>query len=541
MRQVSKLHNGKVIMTAAIAFAALIAASAGVAETSSPIRSDGGAKGLVAMSDEVFSRLESKFEKRVAAILAMPNMSVPEGAERRYISAKTGDDAADGKTPMTAWRTAARLKGEALAPGAFVLFERGGIYRGSVSTRPGVTYTAYGEGPKPRIYVSPEDGADPAKWERTEVEGIWRYKIGEQDVGTLVFDGGRAHAVKIVPVGHGDGTFTQQFGGRPFNNGYADLAGDLHFWHDYSAKTKFQPHAKGTGYLYLRSRDNPGSRFRSIEFSIRRSGFSVGRNDGVTIDNMCVMYVGAHGVGAGTVKNLKVTNCEFGWIGGSIQAENFFGRAWPTRFGNAVEIYGGCDGFTVEKCYVHDVYDAGLTHQYNIALSGGSSVMQKNVRYADNAIERCNYSIEYFLSGVKNPDSDPSRMENVVIENNYMRDAAVGFCKQRPDVTTGAHIKGWRGSLRNRAAGFVVKGNVFSRSDEMFVEISSELRNPDGSDSMPELSGNVFVGRRGQRFGVLNQGKAEELKYDDELVRRLGARYADNVYAVRGDEAPSGR
>jgi len=528
-------------MTAAITFAALFAASVGVAETPS-VRSEDGAKGLVAMSDEAFARLESRFEKRVAAILATPNMSVPEGAERRYISARTGDDAADGRTPATAWRTAERLRGEALAPGAFVLFERGGIYRGSVSTRPGVTYTAYGEGRKPRIYVSPEDGADPAKWERTEVEGIWRYKIGEYDVGTLVFDGGRAHAVKIVPVGHGDGTFTQQFGGRPFNNGYADLACDLHFWHDYSAKAKFQPHAKGTGYLYLRSGENPGSRFKSIEFSIRRSGFSVGRNDGVTIDNMCVMYVGAHGIGAGTVKDLKVTNCEFGWIGGSIQAEGIFGRAWPTRFGNAVEIYGGCDGFTVERCYVHDVYDAGLTHQYSITLSGGEKpVMQKNVRYADNAIERCNYSIEYFLSGVKGADRDPSRMENVVIENNYMRDAAVGFCRQRPDVTTGAHIKGWRGSLRNRASGFVVKGNVFAGSDEMFVEISSDLRNPDGSDSMPALSGNVFVGRRGQRFGVLNQGKPEELKYDDELVRSLGTRYAGNIYAVRGDAAPSGR
>ena len=61
------------------------------------------------------------------------------------------------------------------------------------------------------------------------------------------------------------------------------------------------------------------------------------------------MYVGAHGVGVGTVKNLKVANCEFGWIGGSIQSEGIFGRNWPTRFGvhnqgTAVELKYDAEG-----------------------------------------------------------------------------------------------------------------------------------------------------------------------------------------------------
>ena len=97
---------------------------------------------------------------------------------------------------------------------------------------------------------------------------------------------------------------------------------------------------------------------------------------------------------AGTVKNLKVANCEFGWIGGSIQSEGIFGRHWPTRFGNGVEIYGGCDGFTVEKCYVHDIYDAGLTQQFGMhSWKGGAPVIQRDIMYSRNVIERCNYSI----------------------------------------------------------------------------------------------------------------------------------------------------
>ena len=68
--------------------------------------------------------------------------------------------------------------------------------------------------------------------------------------------------------------------------------------------------------------------------------------NGAHIDNLCLKYGDCHGVGSGTNEGLTITNCEFGWIGGSIQGESIFGRNHPTRFGNAVEIYGGCDGYS---------------------------------------------------------------------------------------------------------------------------------------------------------------------------------------------------
>ena len=220
---------------------------------------------LVKISDVAIRRIDDLFAKKIEAIENTPNLSVPVGAPRRYLSEK-GDDVADGSTPQTAWRTIERLNREELEKGTYVLFERGGLFRGSVKTCPGVTYTAYGAGPKPCVTTSPMNGADPAKWEKTDAKDVWRCQIGTDDAGTLVFDGGRAHAIKIVPVYNKDGTFSQQYGGKTFNKGYADLSGDLHFWHDYSAATKFKPHAKGSGYLYLKSKENPGSRFKSIEF-----------------------------------------------------------------------------------------------------------------------------------------------------------------------------------------------------------------------------------------------------------------------------------
>ena len=494
---------------------------------------------FVEISTEAKERIDGLFVRRIESIRDTPNMTVPQEAPKRYLSYR-GDDAADGLSPNTAWRTIERLNREKISAGMFVLFERGGLYRGSVKTCPGVTYTAYGKGPKPLITVSPMDGADPEKWEKTDAKDVWRCQIGTDDVGVIVFDGGVAHAIKIVPVYNADGTFAQQYSGKAFNAGYADLEGDLHFWHDYSAKTKFQPHAKGSGYVYLKSKKNPGLRFKSIEFGIKRYAFKVGRNDDVTVDNISVMYVGAHGVGANTMKNLKVANCTFAWIGGSIQAEDLFGRNAPVRYGNAVEIWGGFENFTVENCYVRDVYDAAVTHQFGLgSRKDDKPVYMKNVRYLRNVIERCNYSIEFFLSGIKDGATEPSRMENVVFERNLMRDAATGFCRQRPDAGEGAHIKSWRftgGSDRNRASGFAVKNNVFYRSGDMLVEISSGLFNPDGTDSMPEMTGNVFIGEKRQRFGVLNQGKAVELKYDGRDLAKLGGRYSGNVFAFCGAE-----
>ena len=488
---------------------------------------------LVPLPAAVRERLLQNTERRIAEIRVSPNRDIPAGAPRRYLSAASGDDAADGLTPDTAWKSTERLNREPLEPGTFVLFERGGVYRGGVTAREGVTYTAWGVGSKPRILASPEDGADPARWEQTEIEGIWRYRIGERDVGVIVFDGGKAFARKVLPVRGEDGSFTQCPGGQSFDHGYADLSEDLQFWHDYSAKTRFQPHAKGTGYLYLRSHENPGWRFSSIEFCVNRHGFAVGRRNDVTIDNLSIEYSGGHGVGAWTCSNLTVSHCEFAWIGGSIQTEGPPGQRLPTRFGNAVEIYGGCDGFTVENCYIHDVYDAGVTPQAdrNIA-AGGPPIVQRRIRFAHNVIERCTYSIEYFLSNLGDASEDPSGIEDFAIEGNILRDAAEGFGQHRPVLGRGGHIKAWGGRCSNRARGLVIRGNLFWGSRDMLVDLTATARNLDGSESMPTMERNVFIDRIGQRLGSVNQGRPEGLVYDEEGVARLAARYPNNIFAA---------
>ena len=97
-----------------------------------------------------------------------------------YYVSNSGSNEHDGLSPETAWATLDRVNEAPLAYGDAVFFERGGIWRNTtVETKEGVTYSAYGEGAKPRICASPENGGDSALWslwwEGENGEKIWLY------------------------------------------------------------------------------------------------------------------------------------------------------------------------------------------------------------------------------------------------------------------------------------------------------------------------------------------------------------------------------
>ena len=50
--------------------------------------------------------------------------------------------------------------------------------------------------------------------------------------------------------------------------------------------------------------------------------------------------------------------------------------------------------YQVSNCYIYQAYDAGVTHQ---VTTWGKKRVMSNVLYKDNLIEKCVYSIEYFL------------------------------------------------------------------------------------------------------------------------------------------------
>lgn len=415
-----------------------------------------------------------------------------------YLSAE-GDDRNDGLSPERAIRSLERLNSLDLKPNDCVLLRRGDLWRGRLRAKQGVTYSAYGEGTKPRIYGSPYDAAKEGRWVETEVKNVYVYD-GElaADIGTLVFNHGEAHALKVMMIREEDGSTLHIDTREPFAS-YRDLKRDLEFYHDYKEAKR----------IYLCStQGNPAERFSSIE--LLPKGNIVQAAHDTTFDNLCIKYGGAHGIGSGTVRNLTVKNCELGWIGGSIQSENIFGRNHPTRYGNAVEIYGGCENFMVSNCYIYQVYDAAITHQHQGDTE--ETLVMRNVLYSNNLIEDCVYSIEYFLGREDTPQTH--YMENILISNNLMRRSGYGWGQQRPDKETPAHIKSWSHHT-NRATNFRVTSNIFDRGTHDLLNIAAKHR-----ESLPTLEGNTYIQHRGAKAGSWGS-EGVIYTFDDSVAESL--------------------
>ena len=468
------------------------------------------------VTDEQIAQWRDETDKRIEEIKNTPNMVIPGGATVYYVS-NNGKDSNDGKTPGSAWATLSKVSTATLKAGDYVLFERGGYFRGQLKVQSGVTYSAYGEGEKPIICGSTEDGADPKKW--TNVGGnIWEYETAfDLDVGTLVFNHGEAHAVKWLVFKNEAGEL-EEYKTKTKWNGVQRIKTDLEFWH-----------STENNKIYLYSEENPGKRFSSIEFNRREHAMTGGGSSNVTYDNLTVKYTGAHGIGGGYGANLKVTNCTFEWIGGSIQFVDYSHAApTPVRFGNGVEIYGGCNGFEVSNCYFNQIYDAAITHQYSFD-NGSTSLEDKgqyNVTYKDNVMEYCVYPIEFFLGKI--PANNQSCMDNVVYENNLMWYIGDGLGLQRPDNTSPAGIKGW-GHI-NPVKNFLIKDNLMVYSTAMLIHANFQNKNANGEIGV-KLENNTVVGEYGQCFGMFGYGTRDvKVNYNETIEEYLGALAQNNNF-----------
>lgn len=500
---------------------------------------------MIKATQELLVSLEEACTERRNGILSAGDKLTVRG--QTYYVSNDGDDRNDGLSPECPWRTLRRVSTAPLAEGDGVRFRRGDLFRGSVQTKPGVTYAAYGEGDKPKLYAWDKNLADPSLWEPWDgAHGIWHLTEPILDCGTLVFEGGEAHSRKLIPSYRDGGFVCRDHPSRPFDMA-AEMTEDLDLVCLYDGRLTDIP-SKGEdfpvpiidgesfGDLYLRcDRGNPGAVFGDIEALPRRRVFAIGGNGNVTVDNLCIKYTGEHAIagGGGCLRGLRVTNCEIGWIGGSIQ--HYFGtdpnypeggRGTVTRYGNGIEIYGGCDGYTVENCYIYQVYDAAMTHQIS---TGGGVFRLRNILYRHNLVERCVYSIEYFLE--KDPADTESFMENCEISENMLRFSGYGWGQQRHNTHTPAHIKGW--SYENTARNFRIRGNLFDRAAYRMIHLVAGDR-----ESCPVMEGNTYVQQLGLplgQYGSKEDGEPPVLVFDvhaEETLRTIVGEISPTVYGL---------
>lgn len=427
-----------------------------------------------------------------------------------YVSAE-GDDSADGRSPESAWATISKVNSSIFKPGDAVFFRRGDIFRGALNAPAGITFSAYGSGEKPRLWASPFDGAKHGQWIPTEAPDIYVYSerfLG--DVGCMIFNHGESYALKACV--HFRDKYNRT-NGTSFES-WKDLVEDLSFYHDLGGE--FTECTNEFGLIYLKSvKGNPSERFESIEFNVNEHGITI-YGDNVRINNLHIQYCGCHGIAANTKNGLHVDWCEFEWIGGSMQFYSETGK--PTRFGNAVEIYGSCKDYTVENCYVNQIYDAGLTHQYS---HGEVNVVKMDdVTYKGNLIENCIYSIEYF-NGIADNDAERS-MHHIRISDNIMLNAGYGFGSQRPDQGPDAHIKSW--DSMNFGTDMVYENNIMYRSKHMMLHIATA-----DIKYMPVFRGNIFVQEEGYEFGKLGEfidARCSRVQENGAKLKRYGEHFS---------------
>lgn len=411
--------------------------------------------------NEYIAATDAIAEHRIAEILS-DNTNYSGDHKRIYYISPNGDDKNDGLSPETPFKSLSRL--DNLTGNCAILFERGGVWRGSFTAKLNTTVSTYGEGERPVIYGSKMNYADPSLWEETDTPNVYKLKKRINNAGIVVFNntGVLGNTNELV---------------RQNVKSVKDLKNDL----DYCTE-------RSTLYMYSVDK-SPAERFESIE---------IGENDhilkthgsGITIENIALLYGGGHGVKSDTTAKLTVRNCVFGYIGGSWLSGS-------TRYGNAVEVFGGAKGFAVKDNYMYQIYDTGATIQCNL----GGKCVQKDVSFIGNIIDYCCWGVEFYNTG----GIGEKITENFNISYNIIRNTGYGWGR------TGVG-EAFKSCNINSATDFNVYRNIFNSSIQTLVALQSKP-----GDLNVQFEDNIYIHELGKKFGSRN-GKDYYTSQDLEAI-----------------------
>lgn len=363
---------------------------------------------------------------------------------KNYYVSNSGDDSNDGLSPESAWATVKRVTEASLSPGDAVFFERGGIFREHILyCQKGVSYSAYGEGAKPVITGSPENGADATKWtlygETDDGGKIWLYHRKMRDCGTLVLNGGTG-VRKIAPYWNGDAFMAE--GEQPFDvlSGLRDLSffspadsllrknvaadrATIANW-GIGVPVYDSEYVMSEGELYFRcDAGNPGEVFDSIEFSMRPqdSGdalvYLVADN---TLDNLHI----STGPNCGIMHNedrggkCEIRNCEISFCGGGVLFYDGQGRA--ELAGDGMNIQKPC---VITNNYIHHNADNGITSEFG---DGGINVQISDITIFENLFEYNRQDVQ-FTSFDEDMKANGCVFKDILVEGNYLLYAGGGW------------------------------------------------------------------------------------------------------------------
>jgi len=197
-----------------------------------------------------------------------------------YVDATTGNDNKDGLSTSNAWKTINKVNTSSFAPGDYILFKSGGVWRETL-TVPGsgaednpITFGAYGTGSKPII-----NGADIVSGWTVNSGNVWRANVVTEP--KMVFFNGNAGAEKTS---------------------LAELTQNQTWYWSGSILYIFSTSNPNTAYV------NPG-----VEAGARDYGIRLSSKKHITLEGIDGDYFNKHGVyavssGQFTARNLTMSN-----------------------------------------------------------------------------------------------------------------------------------------------------------------------------------------------------------------------------------------
>lgn len=436
-----------------------------------------------------------------------------------YYIANDGDDSAAGTSPDAAWATIDRLNEADLNYGDAVFFRRGDVWRAvQVESRPGVTYSAYGEGEKPGLYGSVENGGGAEKWslwyEGEDGRKIWVYYKSMLDCGAIYlkenlasekvqsFWNGQTYQV-LSNLWNTDQTeqAAEDQAAMPEFDPVVHLTKDLTFfsqassglpdtlpiyllgWVDTNGREQYCLTADGP--LYLRcDQGNPGELYGEMEFLSPYAPFD-GVRDDVVIDNLTLRYTGRNLLSvAPECGGVLVQNCDLGWSGGCAAS---YALDTITGYGAGVQRSGGVGGAssgrnTFRNNYVHVSYQEGLGLETAIEFSG-TVFDVTDVVFEGNVFYHCASPLLYFnWDEEANPDH---QFRNISFRDNYVFYSGMAHWTDHEHVNGSFLIAGGP----NMQDGTVeVCDNVFFAAEDCCVYIETYV-----PEYLPDFEGNCYA------------------------------------------------
>lgn len=492
------------------------------------------------LTEEKDAQLHADLQARIDEILTAGNEIVHSDTfipgktytGTAYYFSNDGDDYNnDGLSLESPWQSVGKLieildsrNGQVLKPGDAVFLRRGDIFRlpnwALVVSVEGVTISAYGEGDKPIVTASSENGSGAKKWklvyEDATGKKIWQFYKDVRDTSMVICNDGEAIAQRVYE--YHDGTKYISLGeqlGWQMHDGFGVVLLDRLLSLEESLTEDMtiisrcfedSDHSDDVprGPLYLRcDKGNPGSLYSSIEFTELEAcaNFWLAASNTV-LDNLSIRCNGNSYIKAGVesfywadLENTLIQNCEFVYGGGSAYDYGEIGSSGTYFIGAQGDgIYGVIKNTTIRNNYFHDSMCSTAAFEWaweDERTSDGYYHVLDNVMVNTMGIN-CNtepYSVR--------------NLDSMIVRGNQIWNT--GYW----DNGKFAYSGGSMSIVSNSYDEYILEDNVFYGTEishesnallhAVLFSPREDMRNP--NDTYPLIRNNVYVQHSGRKFG----------------------------------------